>query len=128
MAAEVAKTSSTTPTDKNSQKWWKDRHEAKLAEVKAKAGNVDLLWVGDSITHFWEGAGQNVWGKFYAKRKPLNIGFSADRTENVLWRLDNGEVDGISPKLAIVMIGNEQHRLSTSHSGRNGGGNQGGPC
>lgn len=91
--------------------WWSKRHEEKLRE-KDSLEQVDLLMIGNSITHGWETGGKQVWDEYYAKRHPLNIGFSGDRTENVLWRLQHGEVDGISPKLAIIMIGtnNTGHR------------------
>ncbi len=93
------------------QSWWMPRHEEKLAERK-EMGQVDLLMIGDSITHGWENTGRKTWDKYYAKRKTLNIGFSGDRTEQVLWRFAHGEIDEISPKLAIVMIGtnNAGHR------------------
>ncbi|MBN2476485.1 MAG: acetylglucosamine-6-sulfatase [Pirellulales bacterium] len=93
------------------QTWWMPRHEQKLAALKSQE-TVDLLMIGDSITHGWENGGKKVWDQYYAKRHALNLGFSGDRTEQVLWRLENGEVDGISPKLAIVMIGtnNAGHR------------------
>ncbi len=92
-------------------KWWMPRHESKLEEIR-QADKVDLLMIGDSITHGWEGRGKAVWEKYYAKRNPLNIGFSGDRTEQVLWRFDHGELDGIKPKAAVVMIGtnNTGHR------------------
>jgi len=64
-----------------------------------------LLMVGDSITHNWENAGRPIWDNFYADRNALQIGFSGDKTENVIWRLQNGEIDGITPKVAVVMIG-----------------------
>ncbi|MCA9263856.1 MAG: GDSL family lipase [Planctomycetales bacterium] len=91
--------------------WWMPRHEQKLADLK-KQGQVDLLMIGDSITHGWESGGKEVWNKYYADRHPFNIGFSGDRTEQVLWRLEHGEVDGIAPKLAVIMIGtnNTGHR------------------
>jgi len=91
--------------------WWEDRHKDKLEQVKA--GNIDLVFIGDSITQGWEKEGLKAWEKFYGKRNALNLGFSGDRTENVLWRLDHGEVDGISPKVAVLMIGtnNTGHRL-----------------
>jgi beta-glucosidase len=92
-----------TPVSRMNLKWWGPRHQAVLDRV-AK-GNVDLLMVGDSITHGWEGAGKAVWSKYYAPRNAANLGFSGDRTEHVLWRLDNGEIDGIHPKLAVLMIG-----------------------
>lgn len=92
-------------------KWWGPRHEEKLKELKGRE-KVDLLMIGDSITHGWEGKGKKVWNEFYARRNAFNIGFSGDRTEQVLWRLQHGEVAGISPKLAVIMIGtnNTGHR------------------
>lgn len=91
--------------------WWQPRHEAKLKE-KAAMKQVDLLLVGDSITHGWEQTGKATFDKYYADRGTLNIGFSGDRTENVLWRLQNGAMDDIQPKVAVVMIGtnNTGHR------------------
>ena len=72
---------------------------------RVKQGKVDLLMIGDSITHGWEGAGKEVWQKFYAKRNAVNLGISGDQTQHVLWRLENGNLDGIQPKLAVLMIG-----------------------
>ena len=93
-------------------KWWMPRHKEKLA-LKEKMGQVDLVFLGDSITHAFDNKGKEVWKEYYEKRKALNIGFSGDRTEHVLWRLNNGAVDGISPKLLVMMIGtnNTGHRM-----------------
>lgn len=95
-------------------KWWMPRHEAKLLEI-SQMEKVDLVFLGDSITHAWEDKGEQVWQQHYSKRNALNLGFSGDRTENVLWRLQNGEVSGIDPKLLILMIGtnNTGHRQDT---------------
>ena len=85
-------------------------------------GDVDVLWVGDSITHRWEKAGQKVWENYYGSRKAMNFGIGGDRTSQVLWRLENSPMDKISPKLSIVMIGtnnlghkkpNSQERFSS---------------
>ncbi len=92
-----------TPVSRADRDWWMPRHEEKVALVKQ--GNVDLLMIGDSITHGWESSGKEVWEKYYTPRKAANIGFSGDKTEHVIWRLQNGEADGISPKLAVIMIG-----------------------
>ncbi len=110
----VATVKATTPevqTAEWAKAWWMKRHQQKLAE-KSKMVTVDLVMIGDSIMHGWETRGKKVWDKYYGKRHALNLGFSGDRTENVLWRLQHGEVDGISPKLAVVMIGtnNAGHR------------------
>ena len=90
--------------------WWLPRHETKLSEEGRE--NAKLLFIGDSITHGWENTGKQIWNEYYVPYGAYNIGFSGDRTENVLWRLQHGEVEGISPKVAILMIGtnNTGHR------------------
>lgn len=88
----------TIPVEKNPE-----RHQQFL-EV-AKAGNVDLLFIGDSITDGWRSTGKQVWEQFFAPLKAANFGISGDRTEHVLWRLQHGELEGIRPRLAVVMIG-----------------------
>ncbi len=88
--------------------WWLKRHQAKKTII-AK-GDAELLMIGDSITHGWEGKGKEVWAEYYGDRKAVNLGYGGDRTQHVLWRLDNGEADGISPKLAVVMIGTNNAR------------------
>ena len=82
------------------------RHEQKLEEVMKE--DYQLVFVGDSITHFWERDGEfgrPVWERYYGHRKALNLGFGGDRTEWVNWRLQNGEVKGLDPKLVVLMIG-----------------------
>jgi beta-glucosidase len=61
--------------------------------------------IGDSITQGWADEGGRIWDAYYGRRRAVNLGFNGDRTEHVLWRLDHGEVEGIAPKLAVVMIG-----------------------
>ena len=89
---------------------WMNRHES--FNQRVAKGKVDLVLIGDSITHGWEGKGKSVWEKFYGKRNAVNLGIGGDRTQHVMWRLDNGNVKGISPKVAVVMIG-------TNNSGNN---------
>lgn len=90
--------------------WWIPRHEEKLTEEGRES--ADLLFLGDSITQGWETDGKETWDKYYADRKSFNLGFGGDRTENILWRLEHGEVDGINPKLTVLSIGtnNTGHR------------------
>ncbi|MCC5907148.1 MAG: hypothetical protein JJU13_13135 [Balneolaceae bacterium] len=73
--------------------------------VQENQGEIDILFIGDSITQGWESAGSEVWNEFYGARRAVNIGISADRTQHVLWRLENGNIDGIYPELTILMIG-----------------------
>ena len=89
---------------------WKARHEAKLIEARSRP--VDLLLLGDSITANYELAGpgplrdySGVWQRYYADRHPLNLGFSGDGTRHLLWRIMHGEVEGIAPKVAVLLIG-----------------------
>jgi len=84
---------------------WMKRHEQFNQNVQAHQGDIDLIFVGDSITQGWEGAGKAVWETYYGHRKALNLGIGGDRTQHVLWRLDHGNLEGISPKVAVVMIG-----------------------
>ena len=93
------------------QDWWKKRHAA--MNQKAKKPH-DLLFIGDSITQGWEGSGKGTWDKFYGNRKTLNLGISGDRTEHVIWRLDNGNLKNQKKaKVAVIMIGtnNTGHKL-----------------
>lgn len=83
------------------QEWWSKRHQAIID--RNRQGNVDLILIGDSITHCWEDS--SLWEEYFVPRNAVNMGYCADRTENVLWRLERGELDGISPKVAMVMIG-----------------------
>ena len=90
---------------------WAKRHE--LTSAAVKHAKPQILFIGDSITHFFGGEqfdsyalrGQQTWGEFYAPRNAGNLGSGWDKTENVLWRLRHGAIDGITPKLVIMMIG-----------------------
>lgn len=83
--------------------WWMERHDRTVSRIRQ--GPVDLLFIGDSITQGWEEDGRPVWDQYYAGRRAMNLGYNSDQTDNVLWRLQHGELDGITPKLAVVMIG-----------------------
>ena len=84
---------------------WLPRFDAKKA--LAGSNSYDVVFLGDSITHGWEGRGAKVWEKNFAdgEYKALNCGISGDRTEHVLWRLYNGQLAELSPKAFVIMIG-----------------------
>lgn len=82
-----------------------NRQALVLQRAKEAPGDYDILFVGDSITQGWEAAGKNVWQKFYGQRKCLNVGVGGDRTQHVLWRFEQGQLDGLKPKVAVLMIG-----------------------
>ena len=71
----------------------------------AEEGTAELVFLGDSITAGWGGNGKEVWAKAFSAYKPVNFGIGGDRTQHVLWRIENGELEKIKPKAAVVMIG-----------------------
>lgn len=96
--------------------WWTQRHSDILQKIKGQ--QFDLVFLGDSITQNYEKEGPApdevfapVWREFYGKRKALNLGYSGDETQNLLWRIENGEVDGLSPKVAVILIGTNNSGL-----------------
>lgn len=95
----------------------------------AKRGDIDVLFMGDSITDFWRNAPRNVnsngvanqcgkavFDKYFSSMKVANFGIAGDTTQGVLWRLQHGEGQGIKPKAVMLMIG-------TNNTGGRGGGN-----
>lgn len=94
---------------------WYQRH-AEILKLQAEL-NPEIVLIGDSITHLWGGppgtyvhgvpggVAADVWEAAFGDRVVLNLGFGWDRTQNVLWRLDNGELDGPKPKTIVLLIG-----------------------
>lgn len=109
--------------EKDFYNWWQ-RH----AEVRAALKNrpVELVFVGDSITHLFGGEpsstiapGAKVWAEYYAPRQALNLGFGWDRTQQALWRMENGELEGIQPKVAVVLIGTNNLKAHAARQNSN---------
>ena len=109
---------------------WYDRH-AEVIAIKDSI-NPEVLLIGDSITHFWGGLpqlkyangdlrkpnGPESWDKLFGPYRVLNIGFGWDRTQNVLWRIDHGEINGIHPRVVIINIGTN-NTSQTAHARAN---------
>jgi lysophospholipase L1-like esterase len=93
---------STTPADRPLRQGWLERHNRYCA--RAREGGVDLVFLGDSLTQRWEGA-PAVWEKYYGQRNAVQMGIDNDGTQQVLWRIDHGTLDGIQPKLVVLLIG-----------------------
>jgi lysophospholipase L1-like esterase len=81
---------------------WLEAHEGLVRKTQEAKGEVDVLLVGDSLTQQW---GES-WNKHFPALKTVNIGLGGDKTQNVLWRLDHGGVEGLQPKAVVLMIGN----------------------
>ena len=109
---ELAKRSVTAaPKIENDCYDWYERHSLKCRETVSRT--FDLVFIGDSLTHFWQGDsgydyGSAVWTQYYGRRRVQNLGFGFDRTQNVLWRLEHGELEGQTPKLIVLNIGTNQ--------------------
>ena len=91
---------------------WMERHESMNA--KARQGKIDLIYIGDSIVQRYEGVGKPVWDHYYALRNALNLGISSDRTQHVIWRIENGELEGLTPKVTVLMIGTNNSAADTA--------------
>ncbi|MBI5774299.1 MAG: GDSL family lipase [Verrucomicrobia bacterium] len=96
---------------------WMKRHEGFAAE--AKKGGIDVLFIGDSITDGWRSKGKPVWEKHFAPLQAANFGISGDRTQHVLWRLQNGEAEGYQPRAVVLMIGTNNTGKEKDGSTRN---------
>jgi arylsulfatase A-like enzyme len=100
---QYAVNSATIAATRGDEAWWKQRDQAKREE--AKQGGFDLVFLGDSITQGWEGAGKEVWQQHFGSVKALNLGFGGDRTEHLLWRLTRNQMGPNRPKAAVILIG-----------------------
>jgi lysophospholipase L1-like esterase len=92
------------PTERN-EDWWQQRHQQKIAELQGINQPIELIFLGDSITHAWEVEGEAYWQQHFAHPKALNLGYAGDRTEHLLWRIQNGEINNLSPKWVVLLIG-----------------------
>lgn len=86
-------------------------HETFLA--RTKSGPIGVLFLGDSITEGWRKA-PHIWEHYFGKYQPANFGIGGDQTQHVIWRIENGELEGINPKVVVLMIGTNN---SGAHTG-----------
>jgi len=118
-----------TKLEEDSYNWW-DRH-AEVMRIKDSV-NPEIVLIGNSITHFWGGVprlvnkdgkprepnGPTAWNNVFGGHRVLNLGFGWDRTQNVLWRLDHGELDNLHPRLVVIDIGTN-NTSQTEHARMN---------
>lgn len=100
---QYAVNSATIAATRGDEAWWKQRDRAK--REAAKQGGFDLVFLGDSITQGWEGAGKEAWQQHFGSLKALNLGFGGDRTEHLLWRLTRNQMGPSRPQAAVILIG-----------------------
>ena len=96
--------------------WWANRFLSRHQEIeKARGKRVDVVLLGDSIMHFWEWKHPKSWAKFTAGRRVLNLGYGGDFTQNVIWRVEHGELDGYEAKCVVVMIGTNNNTFKDTN-------------
>jgi beta-glucosidase len=99
------------PIPKAGNKRFFELHEQFLA--RGKAGPIGVLFLGDSITEGW-GKAPHIWDHYFGQYQPANFGIGGDQTQHVIWRIENGELDSISPKVVVLMLGTNN---SAQHTG-----------
>ncbi|HYX32971.1 MAG TPA: GDSL-type esterase/lipase family protein [Oligoflexus sp.] len=82
---------------------WCERFQAQLQDPAR--GQAQLVFMGDSITQGWTEKAPEIWTTEFGSRQPLRLGIGGDRTQNVLWRIDQGELSGLNPRVLVLLIG-----------------------
>lgn len=101
--AQVIESTVPVAAKTNGEKWWNGNCERILSDLKNAGESIDIGFIGDSITARWRG--NENWQKHWGGYKAVNMGIGGDRTQNVLWRLQHGELEGYKAKVFVVMIG-----------------------
>ena len=104
LAAASPMRAADTPSPLISEAWWQKRFAEKQTELRKQP--VHLVFLGNSIFHSFEWEPRDpVWTHWYGDREAVNLGFNGDTTDNVIWRVRHGELDGLALKLAVILIG-----------------------
>ena len=115
MARQTSVNTATTPV--SGDPTWLKLHESFL-EI-TRSARVDLLFLGDSITNNWCTSAPILWSRYYGRRRAANFGVNGDRIQHLLWRLENGELDHLQPKVVVLLIGTNNVGRETDGSWRN---------
>lgn len=91
-----------------------------LDSAKKDGPSAKLVFIGDSITDFWRFAGLPVWNREFLQWKPLNLGVGGDQTQHVLWRIQQGQLDGLKPDVVVLLIGTNNSNFNTAEEIANG--------
>lgn len=85
--------------------WWIQKHQQLLQQTHQYKNSIRAVFIGASVTEYWLSEGRPIWDNYYAKRNAANYGIGGDSTSNVLWRLQNKELDGLNPKVIVFSCG-----------------------
>jgi lysophospholipase L1-like esterase len=111
-AAPAAAVDASAPIPKTGNTRFFQLHEKFLE--RGKSGPIGVLFLGDSITEGWGTRAAHIWEHFYSKWQPANFGIGGDQTQHVVWRIENGELDGIKPKVVVLMLGTNNSAAHTA--------------
>ncbi|ODM92803.1 Platelet-activating factor acetylhydrolase IB subunit gamma [Orchesella cincta] len=101
-----------TPAIRNEQ-WWLDRHQQILDSTANLGNQIKIVFIGSSLVEYWANEGRPVWEANYAPLGAINYGIGGDRTEHLLWRIANGELDGLTLKVVVLYIGSNNVPVNT---------------
>ena len=104
----------TIPEQPNAE--WRMRHAERVTDVRSHADALQVLFVGDSITGGWRDIGKAIWEKEFVPLHAVNIGIAGSQTQHILWQFENGAIDGINPRVVVLMIGVNNVVASPSQS------------
>lgn len=104
MAEPVAKPRAAADVAAPRPDYFQFQHMHEMFLERGRIAPVGLLFLGDSITEAWWNVPE-FWRQRYGAHQPANFGISGDRTQNVIWRLEHGELDRITPRVVVLMIG-----------------------
>ena len=108
-AAHPDASAAATPTQ-NAERF-QQLHQSFLE--RGKAGPIGVLFIGDSIVNHWRIA-PAIWDKYYGSYQPANFGIPGDTTQNVIWRIEHGELDGLHPRAVVFMLGTNNTGSNTA--------------
>ncbi len=81
------------------------RHAYLVNLTKSFGKKIQIIFLGGSQIYYWSDHGKEAWIKYYSNLGAFNYGVYGDRTQHIIWRLVNGEVDGLHPKLVVLLTG-----------------------
>jgi len=94
--------------------WWMQKHQSLVEYSQNYGEQIKVIFIGSSLVEYWGREGLAIWNERYAPVGSINYGIGGDKTENVIWRIQNGELDGISPKFIVVYIGSNNVPTSST--------------
>ncbi|XP_054166592.1 platelet-activating factor acetylhydrolase IB subunit alpha2-like [Oppia nitens] len=96
--------------------WWLQRHQQLTQYTQQHKNQVKALFIGASITDYWQAEGRPVWDSYYVPKGSADYGIGGDTTSNVLWRIQNKEMDGLTPKVLVIGSGPGYNTMNRSPS------------